>query len=322
MNIRNFIYRLLSLTIAASSIVLAAAEKPEIIRLDYAYYNPLSLVLKEKKWLEEDLAKDEVTVEWVFSQGSNKSLEYLNSDSVDFGSTAGVAAFISRANNNPVKSVYVASKPEWTALLVASGSPIKSVEELKGKKVAVTKGTDPFVFLARALDKAGLSLKDIEVVSLQHPEGKNALLNGDVDAWSGLDPLMAQAEVDAGAKLIFRNPDFNTYDVLNVSESFAKNYPEYVVRVLNAYEKARLWALANSQEYKSLFTVGAKLNDAVASRVLERTDISDSVIGDKQKKTIAAAGEVLKKNGVIGEATDIEAVVNDLIDSSFVHQIK
>ena len=301
----------------AAVVSIHAETIPSQVTLDYAYYNPLSLVLKEKKFLEEDLSKDGTKIDWVFSQGSNKSLEYLNSKSVDFGSTAGVAAFISRANGNPVNSIYVYSKPEWTALLVAKDSPIKSVADLKGKKVAATRGTDPFVFLTRALDQNGLTIKDIEYVALQHADGKNALLRGDVDAWAGLDPLMAQAEVDSGARFLFRDAELNTYGVLNVREAFAKDHPELIIRVLKAYEKARQWAKANAAEYKALVVTQAKLNDAVAAKVLERTDLSSALIGDTQKKAISAAGDVLKKNSVIAATVDVDKTANELIEPRF-----
>lgn len=297
------------------------AAKPEVVKLDFAYYNPVSLVLKEKKFLEEELAKDNIKVEWIHSLGSNKSLELLNSKSADFGSTAGAAALIGKANGNPIKSVYVYSKPEWTALVVRSDSKITKVEELKGVKVAVTRGTDPHVFLLRALDKVGLSEKDIELVPLQHPDGRNALEKGDVAAWSGLDPLMAQTEVDKGSRLFFRDAGLNTYGVLNVREEFARTYPAYVEKVIAAYEKARLWAIQNPAEFKAILIRDAKLNDAVATRVLGRTDLSDPVIGEKQKTTIAAAGDVLKKSGVIKNETDVPGLVNDLIDPQYVQRV-
>jgi sulfonate transport system substrate-binding protein len=313
-----------ALALAASALGTGCSKqgtKPEIVKVDFAYYNPISLVLKDKKFLEEELAKDGVKVEWIHSLGSNKSLELLNSKSSDFGSTAGVAALIGKANGNPIKSVYVYSKPEWTALVVRADSKITKVEELKGQKVAVTRGTDPHVFLLRALDKVGLTEKDIELVPLQHPDGKNALEKGDVAAWAGLDPLMATAEVDKGAKLFFRDPSLNTYGVLNVREEFATKYPKYVEKVIAAYERARLWALANPAEYKQILVREAKLNDAVAAKVLERTDLSDPVIGDKQKTTISAAGDVLKKSGVIKPETDVPGVVNSLIDPQYVLRV-
>lgn len=304
-------------TLGITTACTKSEAKPETVKLDFAYYNPVSLVLKDKKYLEEELGKENIKVEWIQSLGSNKSLELLNSKSADFGSTAGAAALIGKANGNPIKSVYVYSKPEWTALVVRKDSTVTKVEDLKGKKVAVTRGTDPHVFLLRALDKAGLSEKDIELVPLQHPDGKNALEKGDVAAWSGLDPLMAQTEVDNGSRLFFRDPGLNTYGVLNVREEFARKYPNYVRKVIAAYEKARQWALQNPAEFKAILIREAKLNDAVAARVLERTDLTDPVIGDKQKSTISAAGDVLKKSGVIKVDVDVAGTVNALVDPQY-----
>jgi hypothetical protein len=133
----------------------------------------------------------------------NKALEFLNAGSIDFGSTAGSAALVAKINGNPIKSVYVYSRPEWTALVTGKDSKITKVADLKGKRVAVTRGTDPHIFLVRALLDAGLTDKDITPVLLQHADGKAALIRGDVDAWAGLDPMMAQAEVEDGAKLFY-----------------------------------------------------------------------------------------------------------------------
>ncbi len=297
------------------------AATPKSIRLDYAYYNPVSLVLKDKKFLEQDLAADGITVEWTQSLGSNKALELLNSKSVDFGSTAGAAALIGKANGNPIKAVYVYSRPEWTALVVRKDSLITKIEDLKGKKVAVTRGTDPHIFLLRALHESGLTEKDIELVVLQHPDGRVALEKGDVDAWAGLDPMMAQTEIQSGSRLFYRNVNFNSYGVLNVREDFAKQYPAYVERVLAAYEKARLWAVQNPQEFRKLFATDAKLDDAVVTKVLDRTDLSSSVIGDSQRQVIIAAGDVLKQNNVIKNSTDVNATVNNLIDPRYVQDV-
>jgi sulfonate transport system substrate-binding protein len=298
-----------------------ASVKPTTIRLDYAYYNPVSLVLKDKKFLEQDLASDGISVEWTQSLGSNKALELLNSKSVDFGSTAGAAALIGKANGNPIKAIYVYSHPEWTALVVRKDSPITRVEDLKGKKVAVTRGTDPHIFLLRALHEAGLGEKDIEMVVLQHPEGRIALEKGDVDAWAGLDPMMAETEIQSGSRLFYRNVDFNSYGVLNVREEFARQYPAYVRRVLASYEKARLWALQNPEQFRKVLADAAKLDDPVVTKVLGRTDLTNSGIGDDQKKVILASGDVLKQNHVISNSVDVNATVDNLIDPQFTQDV-
>ena len=320
--IRNLAF--LSLLAAAAVLVAchsSVPNKPTIIHVDYATYNPLSLVLKDKKFLEDDLAKDGIAVDWTKSLGSNKALELLNSKSLDFGSTAGAAALIGRANGNPIKAIYVYSRPEWTALVTLKDSPITKVTDLKGRKVAVTRGTDTHVFLLRALDLVGLTEKDIEVVPLQHPDGKNALEKGDVDAWAGLDPMMAQTELQKGSRLFYRNVSFNSYGLLDVREEFAKQYPAYVERVLRAYEKARAWSSQNPQEFRRTFAQQSNFDDAVVGRVLERTDLSESVIGDEQKKVILASGEALKKNGIISGATDVQATVDVLVDPQYAQNV-
>src|SRR5256886_13950224 len=234
--------RAMAAIIAVSTLLPGAAfgaEALKEIRIDWATYNPVSMVLKQKGLLEKEFAKDGISVVWVQSAGSNKALEFLNAGSIDFGSTAGSAAPVARINGNPIRSIYVYSRPEWTALVTGKDSKIASVTDLKGKRVAVTRGTDPHIFLGRALLGAGLTEKDITPVLLQHADGKTALIRGDVDAWAGLDPMMAQAEVEEGAKLFYRKTDANTWGILNVREQFLKDYPDIVRRVLAVYEDAR-----------------------------------------------------------------------------------
>jgi sulfonate transport system substrate-binding protein len=289
----------------------------DTVRVDWAYYNPVSLVLKEKKWLEDDLGSSGIKVEWVQSLGSNKALEYLRGKSIDFGSTAGAAAFIGRANGNPIKSIYVYSAPEWTALVTSPTSGITRIEDLRGKRVAVTRGTDPHIFLLRSLASAGLSEKDIQVVPLQHPDGKVALERGQVDAWAGLDPYMAQIEVDKGFKLFFRRPDWNSFGVLNVRQAFAAEHPDITERVLRAYEKARLWCLDHSDEARTILQSAAQLTPAVSEKVWERTNLKESRLGAIQRQVILDSANALKANGIIDPSTDVERIVNELLDPSF-----
>jgi sulfonate transport system substrate-binding protein len=285
------------------------------IRVDWATYNPVSLILKQKGMLEKEFAKDGIRIVWVQSAGSNKALEYLNAGSIDFGSTAGSAALVARINGNPIKSIYVYSRPEWTALVTTKDSKIATVADLKGKRVAVTRGTDPHIFLVRALLGAGLSEKDITPVLLQHADGKTALIRGDVDAWAGLDPMMAQAEIEDGAKLFFRKPDANTWGILNVREQFLKDNPQIVQRVLATYEEARKYSLANYDELKKSLVTATKLPDEVADKQLkERTDLSYSRIGAPQRESILAAGLALQQAGVIDAKVDVKAALDSLID--------
>ena len=292
-----------------------AADAPKEIHLDWATYNPVSMILKQKGWLEKEFVRDGISIVWVQSAGSNKALEFLNAGSIDFGSTAGSAALVARINGNPIKSIYVYSRPEWTALVTTKDSRVATVADLRGKRVAVTRGTDPHIFLVRALLDAGLSEKDITPVLLQHADGKTALIRGDVDAWAGLDPMMAQAEIEDGARLFFRKPEANTWGILNVREQFLKDNPQIVQRVLATYEEARKYSLANYDELKKALVTATKLPDEVADKQLrERTDLSSSRIGAPQRESILAAGVALQQAGVIDAKVDVKAALDSLID--------
>lgn len=298
--------------------VAQAADKPKELRVDWATYNPVSILLKNKGLLEKEFAKDGIAIRWVQSAGSNKALEFLNAGSIDFGSTAGSAALVAKINGNPIKSIYVYSRPEWTALVTGKDSKIAKIEDLKGKRVAVTRGTDPHIFLVRALLGAGLTDKDITPVLLQHADGKTALIRGDVDAWAGLDPMMAQAEIEDGAKLFYRNAAANTWGILNVREDFAKDHPDLVKRVLAVYEEARKYALSHYDEVKADFIAVTKLPGNVVDKQLkERTELTHSKIGAPQRESILEAGLALQKAGVIKADVDVKKALNDLIDDRY-----
>jgi sulfonate transport system substrate-binding protein len=299
---------------------LSAADNPKEIYVDWATYNPVSMLLKDKGFLEKEFAKDGIKVVWVKTVSSSNALQFLNAGSIHFGSTAGSAALVARINGNPIKSVYVYSRPEWTALVTTKDSKINKVEDLKGKKVAMVRGTDPHIFfLVRSLLDAGLSEKDITTVLLQHPDGKTALIRGDVDAWAGLDPMMAQAEVEDGAKLFFRKPEANTWGILNVREEFAKDHPDIVRRVISAYEEARKYSLANYDELKKTFIGVTGLEGPVVDKQLkERTELTHNKVGPAQRESILEAGLALQKAGVIGASVDVKKSVDELIDDRYV----
>ena len=297
---------------------LARGAAPKTLRLDYAYYSPSSLVVRRFGWLDEAFAADGIAVQWVLSAGSNRALEYLNADSIDIGSSAGLAAVLAKANGNPIRTPYIFSRPEWTALVVRKDSPLQTIADLKGKKVAATNGTDPYLFLLRALQTAGLSKRDIEHVPLQHADGRAALEQGRVDAWAGLDPLMAASELDTGARLIYRNVAFNTYGFLNVRDEFLAAHPDVVSRVIVVYERARRWIVANPTEAAKILSEEAKVSLPVALlQIKVRTDFSQPQPSDEHVRALQAAAPILTRERLVKPGTNLDAVIGDLIDTRF-----
>jgi sulfonate transport system substrate-binding protein len=328
MNTRRPAAALLALAVSAALLVgcsaAGTASAPATggtLNIDFATYNPLSLIIKKQGWLETELGQQGITVNWVKSAGSNKANEALRAAAIDVGSTAGSAALLARSNDSPIQVIDIYSQPEWAALVVPAGSPITSVADLKGKKIAATKGTDPYFFLLQALEEAGLSAADVTVEVLQHADGWAALQNGSVDAWAGLDPIMAGAEA-AGATLLYRNVGFNSYGFLNATESFITERPEIAQAVVDAYEQARAWAQANPEETAKFLSEEAGLDITVATKVItERSNLDvDPVPGEAQRSVLAKIGPIFVESGDVQSQEKIDAALATLINDTFVKQ--
>ncbi len=289
----------------------------DTLNIDWATYSPLSIIIKEKGWLEETL--DGVTVNWLQSAGSNKANEALRANAVDVGSTAGSAALLARANGSPIKTIALYSQPEWAALVVGPDSDIATAEELRGKRVAATKGTDPYFFLLQALQEHGVGLDEITVENLQHADGRTALETDAVDAWSGLDPMMAVSELEAGSTLFYRNIDFNTYGFLNATEDFVTKHPDLAQVVVDAYEKARQYALENLDETAELLAEASGVSIEVAEKVIkERTNLDLALVpGDKQIAVLEVVGPIFVESGDVASQSDIDTALDELLDPSF-----
>jgi len=300
----------------ASSAAVADPALAEL-RIDYATYSPPSLVLKKQGSLEQALPG--TTIKWVYSAGSSNALNFLQGNSIDFGSTAGAAALLSRANGNPIKVVYIYEQPEWTALVVAKDSTAKDIRDLRGKKIAAQKGTDPYFFLLRTLNQAGLSQADIQYVNLPHADGRTALERGQVDAWSGLDPHMAASELQAGSKLIYRNKDFNTYGFLNSREDFLRKYPETTKKVIELYERAKKWIVDNHDQAAQILADEAQINLEVAKRELnDRMNFNTSGIpGETHASVLRAVVPIINAEQLANPGANVDKAVTDLVDGSF-----
>ncbi|HET7868599.1 MAG TPA: aliphatic sulfonate ABC transporter substrate-binding protein, partial [Burkholderiaceae bacterium] len=197
-------------------------------------------------------------------------------------------------------------------------SPIRSLADLRGKKIAATKGTDPYLFLLRALATVGLKRSDIEHVALQHADGRAALEQGRVDAWAGLDPLMAASELDAGSRLIYRNVAFNTYGFLNVREEFLARHPNEVKRVIAGYERARRWIVANTTEAAKILSEEAKVSLQVALLQIKlRTDLSNPQPSPEHVKALQAAAPILLEEQLVKPGVDLNQAITQQVDTQF-----
>lgn len=289
-------------------------QRTEVLNIDFATYNPLSLIIKDQRWLEDQ----GLQVNWVQSAGSNKANEALRAGAIDVGSTAGSAALLARSNGSPIQVIGIYSQPEWAALVAPAGSDITSVEQLRGKNVAATKGTDPYFFLLQALQAHGMSAGDITVQNLQHADGWAALQNGSVDAWAGLDPIMAGAE-RSGATLFYRDVDLNSFGFLNAREDFLQDKPELAQLVVDAYAAAADWAAKNPERTAEILAEVAGLDPAVAGTVIrERSNLDvDQVPGPAQLAVLEKIGPIFVELGDVPSRRQVDDALASLINDSF-----
>src|SRR5882757_888802 len=191
--------------VAIASANAAIAQTPsDQIRIGYQKSSTLTAILKTNGELEKALAPLGVRVSWHEFTSGLPLLEAINTGNVDFGADVAdtVPLFAQAAG---AKLAYVAEEsasPSAQAILVAAESPIKTLADLKGRKVAVTKGAGSHFLLLAALAKAGLSFKDISPAYLTPADGRAAFIGGTVDAWVAWDPFLTSAQRQSNARVL------------------------------------------------------------------------------------------------------------------------
>lgn len=222
---------------------------------------------------------------------------------------------LARANGSPIRTVFLYSQPEWTAVVVAKDSKIQKVAELRGKKIAATRGTDPWFFMLRTLHDAGIGPRDVQIVDLQHPDGRVALERGEVDAWAGLDPHMAASQLQAGSRLIYRNINYNTYGALNIREDFLQSNPDIVKIVLAQYDRARIFARDNQGKTAEIVAKASNVPLDVAALMLkERTRYPDPVPGTPYSQSVGGCIPLIREDKMVPAGTDLSGALHGLVD--------
>jgi sulfonate transport system substrate-binding protein len=297
---------------ASSGLAQTSSDFPAELRLDWGHYSSHTLLIKNKLWLEDAFKDVGTKITWVQSRGSNNSLEFLKVGSTDFAGSAGLSAFLSRANGVPLKVIYVASWGGSSIIQVRPDSPLQSVADLKGKTIAVTKGTGPYFTLVRALAQHKLTLNDLKVVNLQHPEGFAALQQGQVDAWVGIDPQTAQAQL-AGDRAIFDERSWRDGSVFSVSEEFLGKYPKAVERVLGVWAQTQKWIRDNNDEFIAFVTAQTGADPEITKLTVDRRDWSSPVPGDELLASIRAVAPLLGED-VLRPGINVDNVLDQLLD--------
>jgi sulfonate transport system substrate-binding protein len=156
-------------------------------------------------------------------------------------------------------------------------------------------------------------------VNLPHADGRTAVERGQVDAWAGLDPHMAAAELQAGAKLIYRNKEFNTYGFLNSREDFLRKYPNATKKVIALYERAKQWVIDDPEKAAQILADDAQITLDVAKRELyDRMVFKTSGIpGEAHVAVLRAVVPIITAEQLANPGANLDKAVADLVDGSY-----
>ncbi|WP_035061375.1 sulfonate ABC transporter substrate-binding protein [Andreprevotia chitinilytica] len=239
---------LATLILAAIGLVTAAAQA-DTLRIGYQKYGTLT-ILKARGTLEPRLKALGWDVKWTEFPAGPQLLEGLNVGAIDFGTTGEAPPVFAQAAG--ANLVYVGNEPPTPtaeAIVVPKGSPIKSVADLKGKKVVLNKGSNVHYLLVKALEKAGVAYTDIQTVYLPPADARAAFERGSVDAWVIWDPFLAAAEKQLGARILTDGKGLvaNTQFFL-AARPYAEKNPKVIGTVLDELDKTDDWANKNQAE--------------------------------------------------------------------------
>ena len=267
----------------------AVAADPVTLRIGVQKYGTL-IILAQQHTLEAALKPLGVTVEWREFPGGPQLLEALSAGAIDFGTTGDAPPIFAQAASNAL--VYVAvepAAPTGEAILVPKGSTLQSLSELKGKKVALNKGSNVHFLLVQALDKGGLTPKDITPVYLTPADARAAFERGNVDAWAIWDPFLAAAQAATQARTLADGTGLATNRQFYLaSRELAARHPDWIQAVTQEVAKTDAWAAGHQREVAELLSPKTGLPVPVLEISLARlgygvTPVDDAVLQSQQQ---------------------------------------
>ncbi len=272
------------------------------------------MIAKNKGWFEEEFAKKGVKVQWSEFQSGPPHFEAMASGRLDFGQVGNSPVLGAQAADIPFKEIANISEGlKGNAILVQKNSSIKTIKDLKGKKVAVAKGSSGFDLLYQAIDKAGLEPKDVQIIQLQPDEAQPAFETGTVDAWAIWDPFISLQETKNRARVLANCETLNIVSpsFTIVREEFAEEHPELVVEFLRIYEKALQWQYDNHDEAVQILAKEKKISPEIVEKVLENTLSLNAPIKEKIVKSQQKTADFQYSMGAIKQKINTTKVVDN-----------
>ncbi|MDQ0901238.1 aliphatic sulfonate ABC transporter substrate-binding protein [Paenibacillus sp. V4I7] len=274
---------------------------------------------RENGFFEKAFAAVGAEVKWNEFASGPPHFEGLASGRLDFGSVGGTPVISGQVGGVDFKAIGVTGDgKKGNMIVIPKNSPIKELKDLKGKKIAVAKGSSAYNFLYMAIDKVGLKGDDIKVIQLQPDEARPALDSGAIDAWSIWDPYATTAVFQTGAKILVSGQDLNINapGFLIARTKFTQEHPDLTVLFLKTYEQARKYYLDHQDEVADEFVKTQKLDKEIIVTVLKNSTPLLSPITAEYAKAHQEQADFLYSVGAINKKLDTSHV----LESKFVEQ--
>ena len=268
----------------------AAQDAPRAFRIGYQK-NGILVLAKQRRAIEERLQPQGIEVRWIEFSFGPPLLEALNVGSVDFGTTGDAPPIFAQAAG--ANLLYVAQAPNGgssSAILVPNGSSLRDLGALKGKRVAFAKASSAHNLTVAALEKTGLSYKDIQPIHLAPADAAAAFSRGSVDAWTIWDPYFAVAERGEGVRVLASARDIAPQNAFYLgNRTVTERHPRVVRAVIDALSEVAAWSNAHRGEVAALLAAGTGIDGEAMARAVARSDFTiqagvDATVATEQQR--------------------------------------
>ncbi len=305
------LWRGLVATALSLSVLSAQADvKENTLRVGYQKYGTL-IILKAQGQLEKRLEPLGFKVQWVEFPAGPQMLEGLNVGSIDLATTGETPPVFAQAASADL--LYIAHEPPaplGEAIVVRKDSPIKSVAELKGKKVALNKGSNVHYLLVKALAEAGLGIRDVQSVFLQPSDARAAFDRGSVDAWVIWDPYLAAVEHDSQARVLRDGTGLvSNHQFYLASRAFTTRYPDIVKLVVEEINAIDRWGKANPDAVTAALTPVLGLPETAVRKAVERYSYGATLLSPEVANAQQQIADVFYELKLIPKGIQISNVV-------------
>lgn len=305
-------FSILTASLASFMMLSACAKKQETVTLNIGFqkYGLLPIV-KERGDLDKVLKAKGIEIKWVEFPAGPQLLEGLNVGSVSFGEAGEAPPIFAQAANSNL--VYVANQPaapKAEALIVPKNSNIQSVQDLKGKRVVLNKGSNVHYLLLKVLEANHLKLDDIQVVYLPPADARAAFEKGAVDAWVIWDPFFAAAEQQLGAKVLATGENLvSNHQFYLADRKFAQAHPEVLKAVVNELNTTTQWVSSHQNEAAKLLEKPTGLPLSILETSISRMGFGVKPISNEVAKEQQYVADAFYQQKLIPNQINIQAAI-------------